>query len=79
MQGKVRVALPFRAAAVTAGEFDRGWLPDVLKPDVTNIGEWHDIASNEVRGKSLSTSGWSKAAHHLQAGSDVPQQNPVHA
>ena len=37
--------------AAKAGEFDRGWLPDVLRPDVANISEWHDIDSNEVRGR----------------------------
>src|SRR5258707_8323883 len=42
---------PSAAAAANAGAFDHGWLPDVLKPDVMNIREWHDIASNEVRGR----------------------------
>jgi hypothetical protein len=37
--------------AAKAGEFDRGWLPDVLKPDIRNISEWHDVASNEARGR----------------------------
>ena len=41
---------PSAATAVKAGAFDHGWLPDVLKPDVMNIREWHDVASNEVRG-----------------------------
>jgi len=38
-------------AAAKAGEFDRGWLPDVLNPDAVDIKEWHDVASNEVRGR----------------------------
>src|ERR1700722_19328666 len=42
---------PSAADAAKAGEFDRGWLPEVLKPDAMNIREWHDIASNEVRGR----------------------------
>lgn len=42
---------PSAGAAAKAGEFDRGWLPDVLKPDAMDIKEWHDIASNEVRGR----------------------------
>jgi hypothetical protein len=42
---------PSAAAAAKAGEFDRGWLPDVLKPDVIDIGLWYDIDSNEARGK----------------------------
>ena len=39
------------AIAVKDGAFDRGWLPELLKPDVVNIREWHDIASNEIRGR----------------------------
>jgi hypothetical protein len=42
---------PSAADATKAGEFDRGWLPVVLKPEVVGISEWHNIASNEVRGK----------------------------
>jgi len=38
-------------AAAKAGEFDRGWLPDLLKPDVMDIRLWYDIDSNEVRGR----------------------------
>jgi hypothetical protein len=42
---------PSATAAANLGAFDRGWLPEVLKPDVENIREWHDIDSNEVRGR----------------------------
>jgi len=42
---------PSATAAAKAGVFDHGWLPGVLKPDVMNIREWHDIASSEVRGR----------------------------
>jgi len=42
---------PSAADAAKAGEFDRGWLPELLKPDAADIREWHDIDSNEVRGK----------------------------
>jgi hypothetical protein len=38
-------------AAAKAGEFDRDWLPDLLKPDVMDIRLWYDIDSNEVRGR----------------------------
>lgn len=48
---------PSAADAGKAGEFDRGWLPDVLKPDVTDIREWHDIASNEARGRFVLNAG----------------------
>ena len=39
------------AVAVKDGAFDRGWLPELLKPDVVSIKEWHDISSNEIRGR----------------------------
>jgi hypothetical protein len=42
---------PSAVDTAKSGEFDRGWLPELLKPDVMNIREWHDIASNEVRGR----------------------------
>jgi hypothetical protein len=48
---KVESNYPSVAIAVKDGAFDRGWLPELLKPDVVNIWEWHDIASNEVRGR----------------------------
>src|SRR5258705_10423142 len=51
MSGKIRVALPSTTAAEKSGAFDHGWIPDLLKPDVTDITEWHDIASSEVRGR----------------------------
>jgi hypothetical protein len=66
---------PSAAAAVKAGEFDRGWLPDVLKPDVTNIREWHDIASNEVRGKFALNERIVKSLQTTcKPGSDVPRK-----
>ena len=37
-------------AATKAGAFERGWLPVVLQPDITDIREWHDLDSNQVRG-----------------------------
>ncbi len=41
-------------AAAHAGAFERGWLPGVLQPDATDIREWHDLDSDEVRGGSRS-------------------------
>ena len=43
--------------AAKAGEFDRGWLPKVLKPDTMDMREWHDVASNEALGNSFSMRG----------------------
>jgi hypothetical protein len=66
---------PSAADAVKAGEFDRGWLPDVLKPDATNISEWHDIASNEVRGKFALNERIVKSLQTTcKPGSDVPRK-----
>jgi hypothetical protein len=66
---------PSAADAVKAGEFDRGWLPDVLKPDATNIREWHDIASNEVRGKFAVNERIVKSLQTTcKLGSDVPRK-----
>jgi len=66
---------PSAADAVKAGEFDRGWLPDVLKADVTNIREWHDIASNEVRGKFTLNERVVKGLQTTcKPGSDVPRR-----
>ena len=42
---------PTVAAAAQAGGFEHGWLPAVLNPDVTDIREWHDLDTNEVRGQ----------------------------
>lgn len=41
---------PTAAAAATAGAFQRGWLPEVLQPDATDIYETHDIDSNRGHG-----------------------------
>lgn len=37
--------------AAQTGAFKRGWLPGVLQPDATDMREWHDLDSNEVRGR----------------------------
>jgi hypothetical protein len=42
---------PTAAAASEAGEFTRGWLPEVLRPDATDIYEWHDLDSNRGGGR----------------------------
>ena len=42
---------PTAAAASQAGEFTRGWLPDILQPDATDIHEWHDLDSNRCEGQ----------------------------
>jgi hypothetical protein len=42
---------PTADAATKAGAFERGWLPVVLQPDLTDIREWHDLNSNDVRGR----------------------------
>ena len=34
------------ASAAKDGAFDRGWLPDVLLPDASDISEDHDLDSN---------------------------------
>ena len=63
------------ADAAGAGAFDRGWLPDVLKPDVMNIKEWHDIASNEVRGKfALNERVLSSLESSCKPSSDTPRK-----
>jgi hypothetical protein len=62
-------------AAAKAGEFDRGWLPDVLKPDAADIKEWHDIASNEVRGRfDLNDRVVSSLQSSCKLGKDVPRK-----
>jgi hypothetical protein len=67
---------PSAAAAAKAGEFDRGWLPDVLKPDVMDIRLWYDIDSNEVRGKFALNE---RVVNSLQStctpGIDVPRRS----
>jgi hypothetical protein len=50
-QEKFESHYPSTTAAEKSGAFDHGWIPDLLKPDVTDISEWHDIASSEVRGR----------------------------
>ena len=61
--------------AAKAGEFDRGWLPEVLKPDTMDIREWHDVASNEVRGRFVLNA---RVVNSLKAscepGMDVPRK-----
>jgi hypothetical protein len=42
---------PSVKTAVQAGAFKRGWLPTVLQPDATDMREWHDLDSSEVRGR----------------------------
>jgi hypothetical protein len=63
------------ADAAKAGEFDRGWLPEVLKADVMDITEWHDIASNEVRGKFImNETVLNSLKSSCKAGTDVPRK-----
>lgn len=38
------------AAAAKDRALERGWLPSLLRTDATEIREWHDIDTNEVRG-----------------------------
>lgn len=39
------------SAAAQDQAFERGWMPPVLQPDVTDIHETHDIDSNRVVGQ----------------------------
>jgi hypothetical protein len=63
------------ADAGKLGAFDHGWLPEVLKPDVMNIREWHDIASNEVRGKfALNTRVVNTLQSSCKSDMDIPRK-----
>ena len=74
-QEKFESYYPSAAAAAKAGAFDRGWLPDVLKPDVKDIREWHDIASNEFRGKFvLNERVVNRVQSSCRPGFDVPRK-----
>lgn len=65
---------PTVAAAAEAGEFKRGWLPAELKPDVTDIQEWHDVDTNEVRGKfALNDSFLHRLQSNCKQSADVPR------
>jgi hypothetical protein len=60
-------------AATQAGAFKRGWLPAVLQPDGTDMREWHDLDSNEVRGRfALNDS----VLHRLQSDCEESQEKP---
>ena len=60
-------------AAAQAGAFKRGWLPGVLQPDATDMREWHDLDSNEVRGRfALNDS----VLHRLQSDCRESQEKP---
>ena len=66
---------PSAADAANAGAFDHGWLPEVLKPDVMNIKEWHDIDSNEVRGRfALNERVLNSLQSSCKPGLDVPRK-----
>jgi hypothetical protein len=41
---------PTTEAATKDGAFRRGWLPEILQPDATDIYESHDIDSNRGYG-----------------------------
>jgi hypothetical protein len=72
---KFESQFPSAADATKAGEFDRGWLPVVLKPDVVDIREWHDIASNEVRGRfDLNERVLNSLQSSCNSGMDVPRK-----
>ena len=45
------------ADAVTAGAMTRGWLPDVLNSDVSDIHESHDIDNNRGEARFRYTAG----------------------
>jgi hypothetical protein len=54
--------------------FERGWLPPVLKPDATDIREWHDIDTNEIRGRfALSRSILKRVQGDCKQVADQPQ------
>jgi hypothetical protein len=66
---------PVVAAAAQAGAFERGWLPAVLKPDVTDIREWHDVDTNEVRGRFVLND---PVLHRLQSDCKQATEVPRH-
>lgn len=62
------------AAAAQAGAFERGWLPAELKSDVTDIEEWHDVDTNEVRGRfALNDSFLHRLHSDCKQATDVPR------
>jgi len=66
---------PTTVAAAQAGMFDRGWLPEILKPDAGEITVWYDIASNEVRGKfALNPAVTERVRSTCKTASDVPRK-----
>src|SRR6266496_2797965 len=64
------------AAAAQAGAFTRGWLPDLLQPDVLDIYESHDLDSSEVEGRFALNDG---VIHRIQSGCRTSMKIPERA
>jgi hypothetical protein len=66
---------PTAATAAQAGAFDHGWIPRVLQPDVTDIREWHDLDTNEVRGRfAPNDSVLNRLQSTCKQGGDLPRR-----
>jgi hypothetical protein len=74
-QEKFESRYPSATAADKAGAFDHGRIPDLLKPDVTDIREWYDIASSEVRGRfALNPGVLNRLKSSCTPATDVPRR-----
>jgi hypothetical protein len=74
-QEKFESHYPSATAADKAGAFDHGRIPDLLKPDVTDIREWYDIDSSEVRGRfALNPGVLNRLKSSCTPATDVPRR-----
>jgi hypothetical protein len=61
--------------AAHAGAFDHGWLPNILRPDVTDINVWYDTASGEVRGTFVANHALvNRMTSSCSSANDVPRR-----